>query len=171
MPELWDIYDRNRNLTGRTMQRGEPMLPDDYRLVVQVWIQNSKGKWLLSQRAPNKSQPLKWEPTGGCVQAGETSMQAAIREAREELGVMLKNGRLFRSFRRNDFCWENPGFLDVWFFEKDIEIETVVLQQEEAVGVRWASENEILKMIALGEFVPVHEFPYHRDLFAWSRTI
>ena len=172
MPELWDIYDCSRTLTGRTIQRGELMSEDEYHLVVSVWIRNSNGEWLLSRRAENKSHPLKWEPVGGSVLAGEDSLGGALREVREELGVSLEKsrGKLFRSFRRDKICWENPGFLDIWFFEKDVPIEEIVLQEEETCGAKWASEDEILRMIESGEFVPTQEFPYHQELFAWVKT-
>ena len=172
MPEIWDIYDRNRTFTGRTMLRGEPMEEDAYHLVVSVWIRNSEGKWLLSRRAENKSHPLKWEPVGGSVLAGEDSLSGALREVQEELGISLKkeNGTLYTSFRREKISWENPGFLDIWYFEQDISIDEIVLQQEETCGAKWASEAEILHMIEAGEFVPTKEFPYHEELFAWTNT-
>ena len=173
MPEVWDIYDRNRALTGRTILRGDPMTEDEYHLVVSVWIRNSMGEWLLSRRAQNKSHPLKWEPVGGSVLAGEASLSGALREVQEELGIALEKetGRLYASFRRDKVCWENPGFLDIWYFEIDIAIDKIVLQEEETCGARWASEKEILRMIESGEFVPTSEFPYHEKLFAWSKTI
>lgn len=55
MPELWDIYDKNRNITGKTIARGELMAEDEYHLVVQVWIKNDENKWLISKRAATKS--------------------------------------------------------------------------------------------------------------------
>ena len=115
MPELWDVYDKNRNLTGKTIARGEYMTEDEYHLVVQVWIKNDENKWLISKRAATKSQALKWEPTGGSVLAGEGSKDGALREVKEELGISLnpESGHLFRSFQREKFTWENPGFLDV----------------------------------------------------------
>lgn len=58
MPELWDIYDKNRRPTGRTVERGKPMRQDEYHIVVNVWIINSKGQWLISRRTPNKHLPL-----------------------------------------------------------------------------------------------------------------
>ena len=89
MSELWDIYDINRKPTGRTVERGKPMKSGEYHIVVNVWIRNSKGEWLISKRTPNKHFPLLWEPTGGSAVSGESSFDAAIRETREELGVEL----------------------------------------------------------------------------------
>lgn len=168
MAELWDIYDKDRNLTGRTVERGEKLREEDYHLVVQVWIRNSQGMWLISKRAETKSQPLKWEPTGGSVLAGESSLQGALREVKEELGITLSADRaeFFRSFRRDkEASWENPGFLDVWVFEKDVPIESIVLQEGETCDAKWAQKEEIVRMIEQDNmFVPMRQFPYYREL-------
>lgn len=165
--EMWDVYDFRRSLTGRVHRRGDPMRTDEYHLVVQVWIRNSRGEWLISQRAPGKSEPLKWEPTGGSVLAGEDSLAAALREVWEELGIALDRTRaeLFCSARREQPTWANPGFLDVWVFEHDCEIENLRLQAEETCAARWATESDIRAMIADGRFVPMTEDPYFDDLF------
>lgn len=39
--EIWDLYDKHRNLTGETMVRGEPVPQDRYHLVVHICIFNS----------------------------------------------------------------------------------------------------------------------------------
>jgi len=40
--ELRDLYDKNLNLTGETIQKGEIIPKGKYILVVVVWIQNCK---------------------------------------------------------------------------------------------------------------------------------
>lgn len=57
--ELWDVYDEKRNLTGRLHRRGDPLPEGDYHLVVQVWMRNSRGEYLLTKRTPNKPHPGK----------------------------------------------------------------------------------------------------------------
>lgn len=163
--ELWDIYDINRNKTGRTVERGKPMSQDEYHIVVNVWIKNSDGKWLVSKRSSNKHYGNLWECCGGSAVSGEDSLTAAIREAREELGVELKaeNGHLFTSAVRQYRSF--PDFLDVWVFNQDIDINTVVLQAGETCDVRWATSEEILAMEANGEFIPLTVFPYLEKLF------
>ena len=53
-----------------------------------MWIRNSKGQYLISQRSANRpTYPLMWECVGGSVVKGEDSLQGAIREAKEEAGV------------------------------------------------------------------------------------
>lgn len=166
MSELFDIYDKNRQLTGKFKERGSSLTDEEYRVVVQVWIKNSMGQWLISKRSKNKSYPLKWEPTGGCVLSGENSLECAIREVREELGIELQpeNGVFFATFRREKHSWENPGFLDVWVFEKDVSISDTLLQPSETCEAKWASSEEIVEMINSGEFIPVEGYPYYKDL-------
>jgi len=46
----------------------------------------SDGKVLLTRRSPFESSPGYWDFTGGGVEEGETELEAALREGREELG-------------------------------------------------------------------------------------
>ena len=166
--ERWDVYDAERRLTGRTLARGEPLGEDDYVLVVHAWLRNRRGEWLLTQRTENKSEPLKWEAPGGHALAGETSLEAVVREAREETGIALdpRDGKLLTSLRRGAPCWENLGFLDIWVFPWDGELADVVLQPGETRAARWASNADVLRLVAAGEFVPMEAHPFYRDLFA-----
>lgn len=164
--ELWDVYDKDRNITGKTVERGTYMAENEYHLVVQVWIKNEDNQWLISKRAPHKSQGLRWEPTGGSVLAGETSLEGALREVKEELGITLdsERGYLFKSFRREKFTWANPGFLDIWVFKNSTPIEDVVLQEEETIDAKWVTAEEILQLMEADKFVPMGENLYHKEL-------
>ena len=148
--ELWDIYDENRCLTGRLQRRGDPMKDGDYHLSVHVWMQNSNGQFLITQRSPEKGYPLMWESTGGSALTGDDSLTAALREVEEETGLNLDpaNGKVILSLKRtNDFC-------DVWYFRQDFDLADVVLQEGETVDKKYASAAEILAMRDRGEFVP-----------------
>ena len=94
MAEYWDIYDADRIKTNRKHLRGEPIADGDYHLVVNIWIYNSQGKVLLTQRHPDIPFPLKWACTGGSARAGEDTLTAAIRETREEIGQILHDRRM-----------------------------------------------------------------------------
>ena len=59
---------------------------------------------------------------------------------------------MFRSFQREQFTWENPGFLDVWVFKDNTPVEDVVLQQEETIDAKWASSEEIVQLIGKDEY-------------------
>ena len=49
--ELNDIYDENRNLTGKLHRRGTPWKPGEYGVVVCVWVYDGRGHLLLTRRA------------------------------------------------------------------------------------------------------------------------
>ncbi|MFU2362691.1 MAG: NUDIX domain-containing protein, partial [Clostridiales bacterium] len=91
MPELWDIYDENKNKTGRTAIRDVTILQKgEYHIVVTGIILNSKNEILISKRATNKKFGGMWECNGGSILAGETSKEGILRELKEELGVIFK---------------------------------------------------------------------------------
>jgi 8-oxo-dGTP pyrophosphatase MutT (NUDIX family)/flavodoxin len=140
--EDWDLYDADRNLLGRTMKRGSEIPEDAYHIVTSVWMRNSKGQYLMSKRSEEKKWcPGMWETTGGAVESGETSLEGAVREVREELGIELdpKGGRLVRSVRSDAL----HDFYDVWMFDVDVDIENIVKQDEEVSQVRWMTKEEI----------------------------
>lgn len=153
MAELWDILDINGNATGRVHQRGKPMNKDEYHLEVIVWIENKRGEYLISQRSPNKTFPHLWECTGGNAVAGDDSLTTALKEAKEELGIILEpqNGQLLQHHLRcrTAGC---QGLVDVWLFRQTIDISTVILSLDETCNAMWASRDEINRMIDEGTF-------------------
>ena len=165
--EYWDVYDGERRWTGRTRARGEELGEGEYQLVVIGWLRDREGRWLVTRRAATKSSfPLMWEVPGGCVQAGEESITAVMREILEETGVALRpeDGRLLISYKRGDEpSWENPGFLDVWVFQ--VDAPAVRLQPRETCDYRWETREGILSLIESGQFTPTREYPHYVELF------
>lgn len=151
--EKWDLYNAEREKTGLTMQRGENIPKGLYHLVVSAWIVNQQGQYLLSQRHPDKQYPLYWECTGGAVLSGENSLQGAVREAKEELGITLapELGKLIYQFRREDM----QDFYDVWLFHADIDIKEMVLQKTEVVDVQWVNQDKLLNMFQKKQLHPL----------------
>ena len=52
--ERFDIYDKDRQLTGRTAERGQALEADEYRLIVHVSLMNSQNQLLIQKRQPPK---------------------------------------------------------------------------------------------------------------------
>ena len=107
--ELWDIYDKNKVRTGRTMERNHFNLADDeYHLTVLGVIMRPDKSFLITKRVKTKAwAPGWWEVSGGAAQAGEESADAVRREVLEETGLDVKNaisGGYMFSYKR-----ENPG--------------------------------------------------------------
>ena len=54
--ELWDIYDRDKKRTGRTMKRNDwHMQPGDFHLTVLGVIRHTNGKYLITKRVMTKA--------------------------------------------------------------------------------------------------------------------
>lgn len=153
--ELWDIYDAERQKTGRTIKRGEKFENGDLHVVVHICIFNSDGKMLIQQRQSFKDMfPDMWDVTvGGSALAGETSAQAAMRETLEEIGFELELSMQRPHFTIN---FEN-GFDDFYIIVQDVDISALTLQYEEVKAIRWASREEIHMMMQNGEFIARHK--------------
>ena len=165
--EVWDVLDANGNKTGRFHERGKPMATGDYRLVVHVWKHNGRGEWLIDKRAARDTDTLggKWETTGGSAVVGDDSLTAALREAKEELGLDLNpnKGTMFRRIINHG----NDGhtwLVDAWIFEHDCPIEDVRFQENETCEAMWASVERIREMMATDEFLSEQFYPYFDDM-------
>ena len=86
--ELWDVFDINRQPTGKTHKRGEPFSEGEFHQVIHICIFNSKGNLLIQKRQPWKKEwSGMWDlSVAGSAIAGEDPRKAAEREALEELG-------------------------------------------------------------------------------------
>jgi 8-oxo-dGTP diphosphatase len=163
--ELWDILDGEGNKAGRTIVRGEKLQEGQYHLVVHIWILNDKGEFLIQKRAEHlKLLPGLWAATGGSAIAGEDGRIAAIREAKEELGIEVDTDNMtkLRVIKRKD------NFAEVWLIKQNISIEDVVLQVEEVSAAKWIGKEELENMIKAGEFHNYGE-DYFRNIFRVMR--
>ena len=147
--EYWDLYDKDRNLLGKTHLRGDKFNEGEYYVCCEVWVMNPEGKILTTKRHPNKKAGNLWEFVGGGTLAGETTMQSAVRELFEETGIKVQEDSLM-------FLATNASknyFQDIYTVVSDVPIESVVLQADETVDAKWSSFEDIEKMIANEEFV------------------
>lgn len=165
--ELWDLYTRERQKTGETHIRGEKMPPDRFHLVSQVVIFASDGRMLIQQRQKDKiGWPGMWDfSAAGSAVAGDSGMDAALREVQEELGVTLEPSELTPVLTMHG----DSFFCDIFLAEKDMAIEELHLQASEVQAARWASEEEVLALAEKGQFVPWLA-PFIRLLFAMRKT-
>lgn len=152
--EYWDLYNYDGKKKNKIAIRGDKLNNDDFHLVVNAWIMNENGEFLITQRVPTKSHPLTWECTGGSAMLGENSLQAAIREVKEELGIdIAANKGIFIGESRR-FYESCPDILHVWLFKLDNEIPNFKIQKEEVNDLMWASRDKILQLFYEHKFEP-----------------
>ena len=142
--EYNDIYDKDRNRTGRVHVRGTRWNPGEYGFVVCVWVYDGKGKLLLTRRAPEKSFPGTWENSGGAVQAGESSRQAIARELFEETGIRAEEDE----FELLETGLDGSTHYDYYCLRRDTPLSEIVLLPGETDDVRWATFQQVRDLIA-----------------------
>lgn len=139
MAERWDLYDADRNLLGRTHERGWPIKPGEYHIVVQICVLDAKGRLLLTKRHPDKIDGNMWEVTAGSALAGEDSVAGALRELREETGLNVKREQIHPFFARMG----EDYFFDSYLVRLDADGEDVELtmQDGETIDYIWADRE------------------------------
>lgn len=152
--EEWDIYNKDLEKSGKTCIRGKYKLKEnEYHLVVHIWLFTQDGKILLTQRSAQKeTDPLKWECSGGSVLKGESPIEGALRELKEEIGINLlkENLHLFRQERRDYF---NDFFFAYYAIVQEEIIEKIQFTDGEAIDKKWVTKEEFEELYDKGEIV------------------
>lgn len=130
--------------------------------MVHVWIRNSKGEYLIAQRSANRTAfPLIWECVDGSVVKGEDSLQGALREAKEEVGVDLlpeKGQVIFTKTRKIIDGKIYNDIMDVWLFDYDGEVDLGNATTDEVAQVAWMNREQIKELFEHNMFVDTLEY-------------
>ena len=151
MEEYNDIYDENRQRTGKVHLRGTPWQPGEYGLVVCVWVYDGLGNLLLTRRAPEKSFPGTWENSGGAAKAGEDSLTAIRRELFEETGILAEPAEFELIDRGQDSC----TYYDFYCLQKAAPLSEIKLLPGETDNVMWADFQTVCRMTESGEICEI----------------
>ena len=141
--EMVDKFDKKRLPLNKITERYEK-IQGEFKQSMHVWIQNSKGEFLLQQRSFSKKVfPGFWSITGGGVDLGETTLDTVYRECQEELGITANsnNLELVLSIKRKF------NFTDIYLLKQNIDLKDIVMQKEEVTDVKWATIHEIREII------------------------
>ena len=119
------------------------------------------GRFVLV-RETEKPRPGGWVVPGGTVEPGEAIEAGAIREAREESGLVVQ---LLRPLAAMGFCAVSPSegsmdFFHVTYLGRAIGGELKPQVTEEIDDAAWFSMDEIGMIVAFGRFRPDHPFDY-----------
>ena len=162
MAEIWDVYDINKNKKNKFHKRGVPLDKDDYHIVIHAWVVNSNDEVILTKRHSSKKIcPNMWECTEGSIVAGESSVEGAVRELKEEIGLNFKiaDAKFFASFVL-DF---SNTIIDSYFFKRDVDINDLVLQENEVSEAIIVNEKVYREMCKNGDIV--ESLRYFYDLY------
>lgn len=156
MEELIDILDDNGNLTGKIETRSNVHKKGLCHRIIVVAIITKDGKLLMQQRADNKdTDPGKWDVSAaGHVSSGQTSIEAAIREINEELGIIIDEKELNFMYSKMNKHKVNENYIanhlyDFYIIHKDnINVNNIVMQESEVKAVKLVRLKELDQMIS-----------------------
>lgn len=144
MVEIWDAYDKQFNkIENVILERGKAVPDGMYHLVCEIIVKHNDGTYLLMQRDFNKHLGGMWELTaGGSALKGETPIECALRELREETGIvscdLQEIGRIVHDGHHSLYV----EYLCVNDWDKN----AVILQAGETVDYKWIDKTELLAM-------------------------
>lgn len=147
-PEYLDIVDDTDNVISRALYQDVYKNISTHR-IIHILIFNTRGELLLQKRSKHKkAHPLHWSTSiGGHVRSGETYREAAMREAKEELGIEPIIENKYKDVFVNDKG--HKKFLVTFVsFDRGYSFS---LDPQEVELVEYKSLPEIKKMIDAGE--------------------
>lgn len=150
--EMWDAYDCNENKLGYQIPRSmaKSLNKGVYHIAVVIYVRREDGCILTTQRSRNKTNPLKWEVTGGSILAGETPLQGAVRELEEETGIC----RTTHDLKEIYHCVDDVRHCIYYGYLTDVDNDTEVhLQEGETMDYEFLTYEEFKKLVYSERFV------------------
>ena len=141
MKELWDAYDVGLNkLNGVTLVRGELIPQGVFHLVCEIAVKHVDGQYLIMQRDLSKHRGGMWELTaGGSALQGETPVECAVRELKEETGIICNE---LLEIRRVIHMGQRTYYID-YLCTTNCDKNTVKLQYGETIAYKWVDKSEL----------------------------
>ena len=154
MEECFDILDENGNLTGKKKLRSDVHRDGAWHKAVHIWIINGNGEILLQRRSANKdSYPNMLDIScAGHLSSGDSSIEGAIRELKEELNIEVKTNELqyIKTLKRSSKYTEtfiNNEFDDLYILRTNKNIEDMQFQKEEISEILYVPYCKFKEMI------------------------
>ena len=147
--EMIDIYDENKEKTGKILPRGKGLKNGEYMLYVLAVLEDEYGKLLATKRSNDKKWGANaWEIPGGSAKAGEDSQTAALREVAEETGLEIdkKKGKLIYSYRNEDVESGDNYFVDIYHFKGCFDKSKIKVNPDEVTDYRFVDEDDMEKL-------------------------
>ena len=144
MVEIWDAYDRQFNkIENVILERGRAVPDGMYHLVCEIIVKHNDGTYLLMQRDFKKHLGGMWELTaGGSALKGETPIECAVRELREETGIVSCSLQELKRIIHDGHHSLYVEYLCITDWDKN----AVILQAGETVDYKWVDKTALLEM-------------------------
>ena len=138
--ELLDIVDVNGNKTGQIVERKKAQKDKLLHWEVVIFIINNKKQILLQKRSKNKKYyPNMWTLTSGLVKSKEEIEDAAIRELKEELGLIITKKELY-------ILDENINLTRYYYVKTNKNEEEFIIKENELSEVKWFNIEDLINI-------------------------
>lgn len=143
MEELLDVYTRDGVYLGvqprELFSNGNPGF---YNKPAWTWVYNSKNEILVQKRASSKKlYPDYWDMScAGHIDAGETIVQGVIREAKEEIGIDIKEEDL--EFVHLYYPYEEE-YVNVFFKANKYEGVPTIKESDKCDSLKWFNIKDL----------------------------
>jgi isopentenyl-diphosphate Delta-isomerase len=146
--ELIDVLTANGQPTGIRKPKSEIHRDGDWHRAAHVWIVAPDGRVLVQRRSLRKeNNPGLWDVSAaGHLSAGESAIEAAVRETGEEIGLALSPNELNHLATMPQSCVLNEGTYfdneihEIFLVRRDVDVRSLKLDREEVAEVKWVRE-------------------------------
>lgn len=159
--EMFDVIDENGTPTGLIKERGVVHREGALHATSHIWIarENAKSGYdiLLQKRSADKdSHPGCYDiSSAGHIGAGDTSLNSALRELSEELGItaapehLKEFGVQYKNFEGEFY---GKPFRDsqrsiLYLYTEPVDESALILQESEIESVIWMDYKEALQAV------------------------
>ncbi len=168
MAEQIEILDHLGRKTGRSKDRAQIHMDGDWHSSSHLWLIDESNRILLQKRSPAKLlYPSRYCPAvSGHIEFGTEPVETLIKEAQEELGVVLQEADFFLKgivMGTDDVqiagkVLKEREFIYTYISHKPFEVD-LDRRDEEVDGFVWMEFEEFEKLVQerSSELVPMFE--------------
>ncbi len=168
--ELIDILNQEGIPTGEIRLKSEAHQLGLYHASAHIWFYTKNKEILFQKRANNKDTfPGLWDVSvAGHIGAGESAENTAVRETKEEIGLVIKNEDLEFIGKYLGKKTPSPTIIDnefhfIYLCQLKTTLDSLTLQKEEVSDVTLTPINEFKNLlvdpIKMKTYVP-HDMEY-----------
>lgn len=158
--ELLQLFDENKNMLNESIERNrkKELEPGKYFMIILLFIQNDEKKFLIQKTSVNRES--EYATTGGHVTYGDTALKTVIKEAKEELGLVLEENEI----KEIETITHKLAHVGIYYCNKKIDIDKLKIQEEEVDSLYWMSIGEINELIKEDKFRKSNIIPFQKVL-------
>lgn len=167
MIECFDEVDQNDHVIRKITRDQAHQFKLSHR-AVHIFFHDQSGKWLLQRRSAKKDfDPMLWTTScSGHVDSGESYLEAAVRECKEELGIRISENQLIEILRCSACKETGMEFVRVYICNQSFEY--FFPSADEITEISFFRLEDLLKECVANEKIFSGSFLHIFRLILWK---